>query len=511
MIILLLTLLELTQTNTHDVGGHDEPGPSLLEEVTDDTIGDVLKHNKHVLIDFYVARKDMAIPNDPTTSLSSYIVAKRMAEDEATSNIKFVKMEVKLNPVTSEKYGIKQYSYPSKVLLSEGSEPQVISPMQRELYYPTTLYNWLYKRTVGAMYNVTVKRDWAKVVADNQAVVLVIGEQSLTALTAASLDLPEVSFYHCSQTQTYADSEYNSELLEGAVYVVKKFVGEPPLQYVTLDEDLLISLQLFTSPLVMPMSQQLMGKVQLDSLWMLGLALAPSKPSHSALTEVFVEALGELRDMEHPVQGTILNIEDTEDEMTERRMDYFKIGASDAPCLFLMKRSREDDHKEVDKESITLKSVMDFFFQAVLNLDKKKRAELEKEKERKKRKRTEAPAKGWADKRVAALVGSVFEEWLETAPRKAVLLAYPELGVKVTKALLALGKVEAKLRGRARFGKVNYVANELSLIPSPSFAVYTLYRNHKEWQVLKMDGTLDVTSIEDFVRGTLDLAVRDEL
>ena len=34
MIILLLTLLELTQTNTHDVGGHDEPGPSLLEEVT---------------------------------------------------------------------------------------------------------------------------------------------------------------------------------------------------------------------------------------------------------------------------------------------------------------------------------------------------------------------------------------------------------------------------------------------------------------------------------------------
>ena len=108
-----------------------------------------------------------------------------------------------------------------------------------------------------------------------------------------------------------------------------------------------------------------------------------------------------------------------------------------------------------------------------------------------------------SDKRVAALVGSVFEEWLEAAPRKAVLLAYPELGVKVTKALLALGKVsqnsfttprvdrviphsnvmilqvEAKLRGRARFGKVNYVANELSLIPSPSFAVYTLYRNHK--------------------------------
>lgn len=36
------------------------------------------------------------------------------------------------------------------------------------------------------------------------------------------------------------------------------------------------------------------------------------------------------------VQGTILNIEDTEDEMTERRMDYFKIGASDAPCLFLV-------------------------------------------------------------------------------------------------------------------------------------------------------------------------------
>ena len=37
--------------------------------------------------------------------------------------------------------------------------------VQRELYYPTTLYNWLYKRTVGAMYNVTVKRDWAKVVS----------------------------------------------------------------------------------------------------------------------------------------------------------------------------------------------------------------------------------------------------------------------------------------------------------------------------------------------------------
>ena len=49
-----------------------------------------------------------------------------------------------------------------------------------------------------------------------------------------------------------------------------------------------------------------MGKVQLDSLWMLGLALAPSKPSHSALTEVFVEALGELRDMEHPVRPTVI-------------------------------------------------------------------------------------------------------------------------------------------------------------------------------------------------------------
>ena len=67
----------------------------------------------------------MAIPTDPTTTTSTFVVAE---DNPAADLLKFGKIETKSNSIIANKIGVRKSTYPTKLLFREGKIIDIIDP-----------------------------------------------------------------------------------------------------------------------------------------------------------------------------------------------------------------------------------------------------------------------------------------------------------------------------------------------------------------------------------------------
>ncbi|KAL5267274.1 hypothetical protein ACHWQZ_G004343 [Mnemiopsis leidyi] len=511
-----LFLVALT-TQEYD---YDKPSQLLLE-VTDQTFPEIISSSQYFLLDFYMSRKDMVIPMDPTHARSTFIVAEKLSH---LKMLKFGKIETKANPVTSQELKIIPAAHATKVLFKNGKVVDMVDRTSRDTYNPAVLQNWIEKRVVGP-----IAKEKVPELSLEEAAVLTLTTPS-PLLSAASLKLTQIRFY-----QQTGDVEHNGRiLLEGETYILRNFIGETTVEALEVsgtEEEMVEKISHLSTPLLQHISAAVLNEVYLKEQWALGLLVSGSVAEHNSVFTVFISALKGLKEMipgSQELRGVYLINKKTEEaesdtdggfdmerDRFERLVKHLQIDEdrNEGPTIFLFKsngmgRGIEPDRATM-KTDLTEHNIKSFFFEQV----QQKLLEDKMAKKRKAVKQGEAIPLNWRDKKIKHIVRDTLQDWItENNADVLILICHGTQSSSLTKLLLSISKLEKQYGGKIQFGKVNTGLNDLDLPEIPTEGFVRL-RGRSDGQILMeiISNVLDIQELTDYISSSTSVRSKEEL